>query len=284
MLFLFTAGPAFLIVIVLLMVCLFRANYNDVRWDYLLTASALTMPASMASVMFVHWISQFIPYKYDQYVFAFDAHFGLPSFAIGQFVMPHPWMVSFLACVYSLLPGGFLVLYATYLFGASIEQAQAVLRCFLILFFLTPLLFFVFPASGPLYAFHSFPYNPPAHLLPHLVALGAAPNAVPSGHAAAALLMVYFSRPWRWGTLLSIVFLALTVLATLGSGEHYLFDLFMAVPYTALIIYVSGANAICAEAQTDARSWPHSRINSTKSPAEPAPWCSPNGSPSASVQ
>jgi hypothetical protein len=33
-------------------------------------------------------------------------------------------------------------------------------------------------------------------------------------------------------------FLALTVLATLGSGQHYLFDLFCAVPYAGAIAFL----------------------------------------------
>jgi PAP2 superfamily len=51
----------------------------------------------------------------------------------------------------------------------------------------------------------------------------------------AALLILWFARHWIAGRLLSVAFLVLTVLSTLGAGEHYLFDLIVAVPYSAAV-------------------------------------------------
>ena len=44
---------------------------------------------------------------------------------------------------------------------------------------------------------------------------------------------------WRLGKVIGIVFLVLTVVATLGSGEHYAFDLICAVPYTWGGLYIA---------------------------------------------
>jgi membrane-associated phospholipid phosphatase len=57
------------------------------------------------------------------------------------------------------------------------------------------------------------------------------PNGIPSVHASTALLVLWFLRRWWWGRISGVVFLILTIFATLGSGEHYLFDLFCALRY-----------------------------------------------------
>jgi membrane-associated phospholipid phosphatase len=71
------------------------------------------------------------------------------------------------------------------------------------------------------------------------MSITAAPNGVPSVHASTALLVLWFSRSWTPFFISGWIFLALTALATLGSGQHYLFDLFCAVPYAALVIWIS---------------------------------------------
>jgi hypothetical protein len=85
------------------------------------------------------------------------------------------------------------------------------------------------------FAFPHFPFIQPNHLDPHPIPLSACANCIPSVHMSTALLVVWFSRRWRSGLILSLIYLALIVVATLGSGEHYLFDLVVAIPYTFLI-------------------------------------------------
>jgi hypothetical protein len=63
-----------------------------------------------------------------------------------------------------------------------------------------------------------------------LIKLGGLPNAFPSLHLATALLMVQFARGKFWRGL-SLVFLGATALATLTTGEHYVIDLVVAVPF-----------------------------------------------------
>jgi len=63
-------------------------------------------------------------------------------------------------------------------------------------------------------------------------------NAMPSLHVAWALLVcwvsstIYRSSAWRW---LAVVYLVLTMLATLAGGEHYLVDLVAAFPFSLAI-------------------------------------------------
>jgi PAP2 superfamily len=75
----------------------------------------------------------------------------------------------------------------------------------------------------------SFPNYPPPSL--PLESMRLARNAIPSLHSAWALLIWWSTRYCRaWTRLVATVFLALTPLATLGLGEHYLIDLVVALP------------------------------------------------------
>src|SRR5207247_2117622 len=75
----------------------------------------------------------------------------------------------------------------------------------------------------------------PDNPTPHMIPIDAAPNGIPSVHMATALLIFWFLRRWWWGSLIGLVFILLTILATLGLGQHYLFDLICAIPYAALV-------------------------------------------------
>jgi hypothetical protein len=101
------------------------------------------------------------------------------------------------------------------------------------------LLYNLYPAVGPVHVFGAqFPYSPPPAAGPpfRLVTVPDAPrNAMPSVHIAMALLILWNSRwgPRLWRVLASAL-LGITVLATLGFGEHYLADLCVAVPFALL--------------------------------------------------
>ena len=61
-------------------------------------------------------------------------------------------------------------------------------------------------------------------------------NSLPSLHFAWALLILWSLKPGqRLARLLAVLFVIATVLATLGSGEHYLVDLIVAVPFATSV-------------------------------------------------
>ena len=60
-------------------------------------------------------------------------------------------------------------------------------------------------------------------------------------HMVIALMVLYFARRWTTGLVLGLLFVAFTITATLGFGEHYVIDLLAAIPYTALMIYLGGS-------------------------------------------
>lgn len=205
----------------------------------MLIASLLTVPGSAFCGVIVAFLSKLVPYKFDEYVLRFDSVFGDPSFMLGRFFAPHLWLQTILAMIYNLLPCAWLLVYAIYLWKASIEEADAIVRVYILFLVLALPIFLLFPVSGPYYAFAGFPFQSPQNLVPHPLLLSAPPNGVPSIHFATALVTVYFLRRWRIWCVASSVFLALTAIATLESGEHYLFDLLAAVPFSALVLLLA---------------------------------------------
>ena len=131
---------------------------------------------------------------------------------------------------------GMLAVYAAYLWRRPAAETARLLQTFAVAFLGGIAVFALCPVCGPRYAFGAqFPFHAPAAIVPHRVAIAAPPNGVPSLHMAAALLILWFARHWIAGRLLAVVFVVLTVLATLGSGEHYLLDLIVAVPYSVAV-------------------------------------------------
>ncbi|HEY1580765.1 MAG TPA: phosphatase PAP2 family protein [Terracidiphilus sp.] len=238
---LFATLPAVFVVMVFILYCAVKSGKHrgDQRWDRMLAASVLIIPFSTFGMTTARFLSRLVPFKYDQYAFLFDARFGELSFVLGRLLAPHFWWQTVFAVVYNLLPCAFLSVYAVYLFKCTLEESMDVVRAYILLFLLIVPLYLLFPVAGPYYAFPGFPFDLPNHVVAHPILLDAAPNGVPSGHIAAALVTVFFLRRWRSGLILSSIFLLLTAVATLESGEHYVFDLIAAVPFSFLVFYVA---------------------------------------------
>jgi hypothetical protein len=98
------------------------------------------------------------------------------------------------------------------------------------------------PACGPVHLFGSeFPFHPfstavAMHMRVVPVLMPGARNAIPSLHMAWVLLVWWNSRGLpRWIRAVALIFLSLTVLATLGTGEHYFIDLVVAFPFSLMV-------------------------------------------------
>jgi hypothetical protein len=173
----------------------------------------------------------------------------LPSFHLGRLALAYPWFGNTIEVAYYLLPVAFLLLATASFLKLPLEEAAQLPWTVFYACLLVPLLYLIFPVAGPKYAISTFPFSAP-HIVPHVIDIGAIPNGIPSMHMTAALLFVYFARRWRIGLVLASIYAAMTVCSTMATGEHYLLDLFAAVPYTALMIYVGGRRKLDVKSST----------------------------------
>jgi len=177
------------------------------------------------------------PQIFDLYLYKFDALLGgQASFIAGQWFVAAPALQQVCFLVYASLPLAEVVVLWLYWNGQRMPANPLV--AFVVAGAAGFLLYQICPAMGPVHVFpQDFPQHAPAALPPHAIVLNSAPrNAMPSLHTAWAILIWWslrFSR--RWIRAAAVAFLALTLMATLGFGEHYLIDLVVAVPFTIAV-------------------------------------------------
>ena len=180
-------------------------------------------------------LSAMLPLKLDYYLYAFDGSLGFqPSFILGSFVASRPALFWLTLMVYNSVGFWFCVLYAAHSrvhgrFRFNIVRLFVANTC------IGCALYFLFPATGPRYAYPTFPHLPAA-VQAGAVLLTGRPNAMPSLHFGGSLLLFWMSRPWRWLRVATGAICGVTALATMSSGEHYMIDLVVAMPYALAIL------------------------------------------------
>ena len=218
------------------------AKGADKRTDWLVAAAAIAVPAEMAAQAVTVWLSGLRPLKYDLFIYWLDGRLGFqPSFAIGQLAAHNLWLRQLLAFTYGSCTLGMLAVFIAYLWLRSEAETRDVVRVFGLNLFVAVPIYLLVPVCGPAFAFPDFPALP-SQLSPHLIAISAPPNGIPSVHFSTALLVAWFARRWPMGRVAGVIYVVLTAAATMGSGEHYLFDLLVAVPY-AICMYRLGSKA-----------------------------------------
>jgi hypothetical protein len=182
------------------------------------------------------------PTTLDLFLYSFDASLGVqPSFEVGQVVLRSHWLTRIALLFYYALPIPLMLVYAQQL----VRRGKGAMAAFLGFFIVGPvgvIFYNLLPACGPVYLFGSkFPFEPLSNqqvkeMLIHPVLISGVRNAFPSLHVAWALLAWWYGKDLSpWTKTLLLMFLAGTVLATLGLGEHYFIDLVAAVPFALMI-------------------------------------------------
>jgi hypothetical protein len=230
------------LVIISLLVPIFALRWFIVaadrkRTEWLLVTPVIFKLFGIFSLYISNSLTRLRPLKFDPYVFYIDSFFGEPSFRLGNLVASHHWLFIPLNISYKVLEMAVFVTFAIYLYLCSEAETIQLVKTFLLNLIAAVPLYLLFPVSGPAFAFPSFPALPLAPVVPHMLAIAAAPDGVPSVHTSTALLILWFLWRWPWGRVAGFAYLALIVLATMGGGQHYLFDLICAIPYTALILW-----------------------------------------------
>jgi PAP2 superfamily len=222
------------------------------------TAWALLAPA--ASMVFFVFSAQHAlslanllhPKTFDLHLYVFDGSYGFqPSFLLGR-AMAHSFLLRNTAVwTYLSLPFVMAVVYALRQPRDAQRPAWDLMTMLMLAGLGGWLLYNVVPATGPAFAFagdfpwHSLPYRSLHKLfLEQIPVAGDFPrNAIPSLHMAWVLLIYWSVRESsRWWRFFLMGYALLTVVATLGTGEHYFVDLVASLPF-ALAVYA----AVCPD-------------------------------------
>jgi hypothetical protein len=182
------------------------------------------------------------PKVLDLYLYSFDCSLMFqPSFLIGVLFVKLPWLR--VVCYFFYLGLGIPI--STVYAGQLVRNQKAATPVMLALLFTGPIggaFYSLFPALGPAHLFQqNFPLHPLALEQARDLFLEALPlpgfrNAIPSLHMGWALLTWWYCRGLsKWTKAVILTFVFFTVLATLGSGEHYLIDLVVAFPFCVMI-------------------------------------------------
>ena len=182
------------------------------------------------------------PKTFDVFLYSFDSSLRVQiSFLTGQFLLKNQWLRQASLAIYIGLPLPLALVYAAQLKKQQ-ARALAVMLAFLCTGPIGVLCYNMLPACGPIHLFGAaFPWHPLStadamHLNVVPVVMEGARNAIPSLHMAWVLLVWWNSRGLAlWIRAIALVFVILTVLATLGTGEHYFIDLVVAFPFSLMV-------------------------------------------------
>ncbi len=204
---------------------------------------ALVLPVfSLIAGVSMDAVTKSQPPAYDFHLYAFDSGLGLsPGASVAKLFDALPWLGISASVTYALL-----LLFPTLYDAWGLRRgARTNLMATFVVGGVCGFIFYqICPGLGPAYVFGSrFPAHLPAagQFQLGMYHGAGARNAMPSMHMTWALL-VWWSA-WELTPLARLIasgFAALTFLATLGFGEHYLVDLIVAVPFALLI------EALCA--------------------------------------
>jgi hypothetical protein len=158
-----------------------------------------------------------------------------PSFALGRLVASVPPLRTILTIAYQALTLALIALLALACRYPAKISLKSALAAVVVPAALCNFAYILCPATGPRYVY-AFPFGEQPAPLGAIHQFGVI-NATPSLHLTWALLLwvgsMRFSRKLAVG---GFALVLLTILATLGLGEHYVVDLMAAVPFTLFLL------------------------------------------------
>ena len=193
------------------------------------------------------WTEKAHPKVFDLYLYSFDSSLRIPiAFLAGQAFAKWGWLQTISMIFYVGLPFTLAIVYS----GQAVRlggKAIPIFAAFLLAGPVGGLFYNLLPALGPAHLFgEAFPWHPLAadqarRLLLEPVPIGGLRNAIPSLHMGWTLMAWWYSRGLSlWERGIAFAFVAFTVFATMGTGEHYLVDLVVAFPFVLFL------QALCA--------------------------------------
>ena len=182
------------------------------------------------------------PKTLDLYLYAFEGSLHLqPSKILATAFAQWPILAVVSWVLYLAAPVPMALVYAEQFVRVK-KRALPILLAILYSSFLGFIFYNVFPACGPKYLLqagfpeHMLTYEQLGRMYLEPVAILGPRNAMPSLHLTWVLLAWFYSRGGnRWTRAVLMVFVIFTVIATLGTGEHYTIDLIVACPFLLLV-------------------------------------------------
>ena len=185
------------------------------------------------------------PKTFDLSLYVFDGSFGFqPSFLMGRAMATSALLRIPALLAYTSLPFVMALIYALRMPKGTEKPTWDIVTLFMLAGIGGWALYNLLPASGPAYVFGpNFPWNSLPYSMLRRLALDRIPvaadvprNAIPSLHMAWVVLLFWntkgLSRALR---IFMAVYLALTVISTLGTGEHYFVDLIASLPFALFV-------------------------------------------------
>jgi hypothetical protein len=213
------------------------ANLESRREALLFLLPALVaLIFTLEVAMFLEFISRYRSETFDSFAYVVDLSFGSAiSFEVGRLFHAFPIVGGVCTAIYLAPPPALIFVYALQVKRKPHPRVDIV-TLLLIMGGIGYGLYFLFPVAGPRFAFAGFPATLPSlgSLIGRAIAVALAPrNGVPSLHMASALIAFTYARRYgKWAVSAAVIFLIGTFLATMGVGEHYFFDLVVALPFT----------------------------------------------------
>lgn len=188
--------------------------------------------------------SGFHPETRDAWLYGFDGSLGFqPSFAVGRIMVDSTLLTRSALLTYLSLPFAMATVCAFQIPTESKRISWYMLTALFLAGVGGWIAYNIVPGTGPIYAFgQGFPWNPPYKDLSTFalqtmpISTGIPRNAMPSLHVGWVVLLWWNSRGFsRLLRAALFLYLALTVVATLGSGQHYLVDLVVSLPFALTV-------------------------------------------------
>jgi hypothetical protein len=213
---------------------------RDFLW--LLLPSLLLIGQGWFAPLMLSYTVSAHPKTLDLYLYAFEGSLHLqPSKIFATAFAQWPILAVVSWVLYLAAPVPMALVYAEQFVRVK-KRALPILLAILYSSFLGFIFYNVFPACGPKYLLqagfpeHMLSYEQLGRMYLERVAVLGPRNAMPSLHLTWVLLAWFYSRGGnRWTRAVLMVFVVFTVIATLGTGEHYTIDLIVACPFLLLV-------------------------------------------------
>jgi hypothetical protein len=206
-----------LVALFLSVVWMLRDQADKTR-PVLVFALALNLFFGYLLTVFMSREGGLLPLKFDHVLAVLDGALGVSAASIAR-PLEGFWRVPLMVAYQLMVP----MMICWFFITRSGNPRASIVLAYVAELIAAPILYAIFPACGPIYAFGAHWLHPP-QVQATAIRLVGMPNAFPSLHFGTAFVFVLLAPGKLWRAV-SLAFLAATGLATLSTGEHYVIDL-----------------------------------------------------------